>query len=41
MVKGFFSVPIPFECEITPRSEKHAKIMKEEFAIAEREGINF
>ncbi|KAL1602611.1 hypothetical protein SLS60_006027 [Paraconiothyrium brasiliense] len=41
MVKGFFSVPIPFECEIVPRSEKHAEVMKEEFAKAEKEGINF
>lgn len=41
MVKGFFSVPIPFECEITPRSEKHAKLMREEFAKAEKAGVKF
>ncbi|KAF9731755.1 cytochrome P450 oxidoreductase [Paraphaeosphaeria minitans] len=41
MVKGFFSVPIPFECEILPRSEKHAKVMQEVFGQAEKEGINF
>ncbi|KAF2641574.1 cytochrome P450 [Massarina eburnea CBS 473.64] len=41
MVKGFFSVPIPFECDITPRSESHANIMVEEFEKAEKNGINF
>jgi hypothetical protein len=41
MVRGFMSVPEEFECDITPRSEKHARIMREEFAKAEEEGINF
>ncbi|KAF2252656.1 cytochrome P450 [Trematosphaeria pertusa] len=41
MIKGFFSVPIPFECEITPRSAKHEGIMREEFTKAEKEGIDF
>ena len=41
MVKGFFSVPIPFECDITPRSEAREKIMRVEFAKAEKEGIIF
>lgn len=35
------SVPEPFDCDITPRSEKHARIIREEFAKAEKEGINF
>jgi hypothetical protein len=29
MMPGFFSVPAPFECAITPRSEQHAEIMKQ------------
>ncbi|KAF2800799.1 cytochrome P450 [Melanomma pulvis-pyrius CBS 109.77] len=41
MIRGFMSVPELFECEITPRSENHAKIMREEFAKAEKEGINY
>jgi cytochrome P450 len=39
MVRGFMSVPELFECDITPRSEGHARIMREEFARAEKEGI--
>lgn len=41
MVEGFFSVLIPFECEILPRSEHHAKIMREAYAKAEKHGISF
>lgn len=41
MVRGFMSVPEEFECDITPRSEKHAKIMRNAFAQAEKEGIHF
>jgi hypothetical protein len=41
MVKGFFSVPIPIECEIVPKSEKHVKVMRDEFLNAKEEGINF
>lgn len=41
MMKGFFSVPIPFECEILPRSDDRAKVMKDEFAKAEKAGMNF
>jgi hypothetical protein len=41
MAPGFFSVPDPFECDITPRSEKHAVIMREESEKAEEEGLNF
>jgi hypothetical protein len=36
MVRGFMSVPEPFECEITPRSERHASIIRHEFARAEK-----
>lgn len=41
MLPGFFSVPEPFECDITPRSERHAAIMKEECEKAEREGLDY
>jgi cytochrome P450 len=41
MVRGFMSVPQPFECDITPRSEKHATIIRDEFRKAEKKGINF
>ncbi|EKD19257.1 uncharacterized protein L3040_009302 [Drepanopeziza brunnea f. sp. 'multigermtubi'] len=41
MVRGFLSVPKPFECTITPRSDKHARIIRETFAQAEKDGINF
>ncbi|SPO07779.1 related to O-methylsterigmatocystin oxidoreductase [Cephalotrichum gorgonifer] len=36
MMPGFLSVPTPFECDITCRSEKHRRIIEEEF-----EGVNF
>lgn len=41
MVRGFMSVPEPFECDITPRSERHARIIRDAFRDAEKEGINF
>ncbi|VUC37774.1 unnamed protein product [Clonostachys rosea] len=39
MVPGFLSIPLPFDCDIMPRSAKHEKIMREEFAKAEAKGI--
>lgn len=39
MIRGFLSVPKPFECEITPRSNKHAEIIRETFRKAEKQGI--
>jgi hypothetical protein len=41
MAPGFFSVPEQFECDIRPRSAKHADLMRKEWADAEREGLNF
>lgn len=41
MEPGFFSVPQPFECDIRPRSEKHARIMQEESKKAEEQGLDF
>lgn len=37
MMPGFFSVPAPFECAITPRSEEHAELMGEVGRDAERD----
>lgn len=31
MMPGFLSVPEPFDCSITCRSEKHRRIIEEEF----------
>lgn len=39
MARGFLSVPKPFECDIFVRSPQHEKIIREAFAISEREGI--
>ena len=41
MVRGFLSVPEPFECSITPRSAKHVQIMRQAFEDAEKEGLNY
>ena len=37
MAPGFFSVPEPFECDITPRSEERARIMRDASRDAERD----
>ena len=41
MVRGFMSVPEEFICDIKPRSKQHAKLMRDEFTKAEKEGIKF
>jgi hypothetical protein len=41
MAPGFFSVPENFECDIRPRSSKHAEIMEREWQKADREGLDF
>lgn len=28
---GFNSLPLPFSCDITPRSERHAQVIKKEY----------
>lgn len=38
MVRGFLSVPKPFQCDITPRSTRHAQIMRDTFKQAEAQG---
>ncbi|KAL6709570.1 hypothetical protein ACN47E_001505 [Coniothyrium glycines] len=37
MMPGFFSVLEPFECDIMPRPEKYAQMMREAGVIAEKE----
>ena len=41
MVPGFLSVPLPFECTIQPRSAKHTQVIRDTFAEAEKEGLNY
>lgn len=41
MAPGFFSIPEKFECDIRPRSMKHAELMKREWERAEKEGLSF
>lgn len=41
MEPGFFSVPEPFHCDIRPRSEAHAKVMREESERAERDVLDY
>jgi hypothetical protein len=41
MAPGFFSVPEDFECDIRPRSSRHAEIMEREWRKAEKEGLEF
>jgi hypothetical protein len=41
MIRGFLSVPNPFECEIAPRSKQHTKIIKQTMEQAEKEGLRF
>jgi cytochrome P450 len=38
MVRGFLSAPNPFECEITPRSAKHAKVIRQALKDADAAG---
>lgn len=39
MVRGFLSIPVPFQCAITPRSARHAQIMRDAFREAEEKGL--
>ena len=39
--KGSSSVTKPFQCKIRPRSERHERIMREEWRLAQEEGIDF
>ena len=41
MIRGFLSVPTPFPCQITPRTARHAEIMREDFKEAEARGIQY
>ncbi|KAF2809407.1 cytochrome P450 [Mytilinidion resinicola] len=39
MVRGFLSVPEPFECQITARSPERARVIRDTFAEAAKHGI--
>lgn len=41
MVPGFSTAPKPFECAITPRSKRHARVMRDAFEEAERVGMAY
>ena len=41
MIRGFLSVPTPFPCQITVRSEGHARVMREEFGKVEKREIEY
>ncbi|KAH7118607.1 cytochrome P450 [Dactylonectria estremocensis] len=41
MMPGFLSVPLPFECEITCRSEQHRGIIEEEFEGTDFENLSY
>jgi cytochrome P450 len=39
--KGSSSVTRPFPCQITPRSQRHEQIMREEWRTAQEKGLDF
>jgi cytochrome P450 len=39
MVRGFLSVPVKYHCDISPRSAKHATVIRESFKQAQKEGL--
>jgi hypothetical protein len=41
IMPGGFTVPKPFAAKITPRSEKRAKILREQWEVAQKSGIDF
>lgn len=41
MVPGFLSVPTPFECDITCRSEKHRSIIEADFESVSFDGLTY
>ena len=41
MVRGFLSVPKPFQCQISTRSARHAEVIREDFVKAEALGIQY
>ena len=36
IVRGFLTVPNPFECDITPRSAQYSRVIRETFQEAEK-----
>lgn len=41
MLPGFLSVPTPFECDITCRSEIHRKIIEKAFESVSFDGLTY
>ncbi|KAI1871228.1 uncharacterized protein JN550_004673 [Neoarthrinium moseri] len=41
MMEGFFSVPVPFECDISVRSPQHASIMREAYRSSQEDGLHY
>lgn len=39
MVRGFLSVPVKFSCNISPRSAKHAAVIREAVQEVEQSGL--
>jgi cytochrome P450 len=38
MVRGFLSVPVKYRCDLSPRSAKHAAVIRESFKQAQKVG---
>lgn len=41
MMPGFLSVPTPFECDMTCRSEEHRKVIEAEIESISFDGLNY
>ena len=41
IMPGGFTVPKPFAAKITPRSPERAKILREEWEVAQKTGVDF
>jgi len=41
MMPGFLSIPTPFECEITTRSPEREKVIRDEYARSQAEGLHY
>jgi hypothetical protein len=41
IIPGGFTVPKPFTTKITPRSETRAKILREQWEVVQKTGVDF
>jgi cytochrome P450 len=39
MVRGFLSMPFKYRCHLSPRSAKHAVVIRDSFKQAQKEGL--